>query len=123
MRDHNILTYHNIEARRPDIVKKKVRECFLIDIDVSGDVRVEGRKEKKSEKYKDLRIKIRKLWKVECKIVPIVVGALGTLPIKLSIFISSLGTELSVETIQKAVILRSAMVLKMVLEKKFFECA
>ena len=56
MWDHNICTNHNIEARRPDIVlvKKKAKECFLIDIAMSGDVRVVEKKEKKMKKYRDL---------------------------------------------------------------------
>ena len=70
------------------------------------------------EKYRNLCRKIRKQWKVECKIVRIVVGALGTLPVELSMFISSFKAKLSVETIQKAAILESALILRIVLETK-----
>ena len=110
---HKIFTHHNIEALRSDIVpvKNKCEEFFLKDIAVPGDVRVEKKEEEKMEKFGDLCRDIRKLWKVECKIVLIVVGALGTLPNRLPLFIFFLEIKLSVETIQKAAILKSTRVL------------
>ena len=85
-----------------------------------GIVRKEKKGGKKIKKNRDLCRKIRKLGKVSCKIVPIVVGCQITLLIRLPLFISSLGMKLSVETIQKAAILGSARILKMVLETKMF---
>ena len=32
------------------------------------------------QKYQDLARKIQKLWRVRVKVIPIVVGALGTIP-------------------------------------------
>ena len=58
-------TDHVIEARRPDIVvvKKETSECLLIDIAVSGDVRVERKEDEKVEKYRDLCRELGRLWK------------------------------------------------------------
>ena len=98
-----ISSNHNIEARKPDIVLLKIKdnECLIVDIAVPGDVKVEEKENEKSEKYKDLCRELKKLWNVDCKIIPIVVGALGTLPKRLTSYISFLGINLSVETIQK----------------------
>ncbi|XP_063955404.1 uncharacterized protein LOC135154101 [Lytechinus pictus] len=69
-----------IEARRPDIVllKKKEKECLIIDIAIPGDCRAWRKEEEKIQKYNDLAWELRRIWKVKTKVVPIVIGALGT---------------------------------------------
>ena len=56
LRDFNVFVDKFIEARRPDIimVKKKVKECVVIDIAVHGDVRTKIKGEEKIDKYQDL---------------------------------------------------------------------
>ena len=78
--DFNIQTDHVIEHRRPDavILDKHEKMCHLIDIAVPGDSRVEVKENEKVQKYQDLARELRKLWQV--KVVPVVVGALGTIP-------------------------------------------
>ena len=55
--DIDIQCHNRIEARRPDliVIKKKEQKGIIIDI-VPADVRVEE-KEKKMEKYQDLKKK------------------------------------------------------------------
>ena len=116
--DFNIYTDHVIEARRPDIVlvKKETKECVVIDIAVPGDVRVERKEDEKIEKYRDLCRELGRLWGVRCLVVPVVIGALGTIPKRLSSYMALLDIHLSVETLQKSAILGTARILRRVLE-------
>ena len=98
------------------IVKNETKECLLIDIAVPGDVRVERKQDEKIEKYRDLCRELGRLWEVRCSVVPVVVGALGTIPRRLSSYLALLDINLSVETIQKAAILGTARILRRVLE-------
>ena len=70
-----------IKARRPDIilVKKKVKEWFIIDIAVPGDVRTKIKEEEKVDKYKDPAREIFRLWRMSTTSVPIIIGALRTI--------------------------------------------
>ena len=58
---------------------KENQETWIIDIAIPGDLRVREKEIEKREKYQDLAMQIRKLWKTSVKVVPIVVGALGTI--------------------------------------------
>ena len=48
--------------------------------------------------------------------VPVVVGAIGTIPKRFSSYFGLLGINLSMETLQKAAILGTARILRKVLE-------
>ena len=79
--DLNIQVGKFIEARRPDIilVRKKKKECVIIDIAVPGDIRTQMKEDEKIEKYEDQRREISKPWGVQTTVVPIMIGALGTI--------------------------------------------
>uniref|UniRef100_A0A1X7THJ0 Uncharacterized protein n=1 Tax=Amphimedon queenslandica TaxID=400682 RepID=A0A1X7THJ0_AMPQE len=66
-----------VEHRKPDIVvvEKSEKSCFVIDVAVPGDARVETKEKEKVEKYQELK-------KVE--VILIVVGALGAVSMKIS---------------------------------------
>jgi len=67
-----------IEHKRPDIifVDKDNKRALLIDIAVPADARVEEMEQEKIDRYQDLARELKRLWKVETKVV----GALGTVP-------------------------------------------
>ena len=50
---------------------------------IPEDSGVKEKENKKVEKYKNLARELRGMWVVKTKIVPIVVGALGTVPLRL----------------------------------------
>ena len=54
----------------------------IIDVAVPGDAWVKLKEKEKIDKYQDLAKELRKLWKVKTRVVPIVIGALRTIPIK-----------------------------------------
>ena len=82
MRDFSIQTDHVIKAQRLDLVvaDKKERSCKITDFAVPGDSRIEEKEKDKIEKYQELGRELQKIWNVEVKIIPLVVGSLGAIP-------------------------------------------
>ena len=116
--DFTIQTDHIIQARRPDIVlvNKQERTCQLIDVACPVDRKVVEKEEEKIEKYRDLAREVAKLWNVRVKIIPVVIGALGTIPNDLEERINEMGISLKTAQIQMSVLLGTARILRKVLE-------
>ena len=79
--DMNIQMDHVSEHRRPGIVivDKDNKRALLIDIAVPADARVEEKEQEKmdrTDRYQHLARELKRLRKVETKVIPIVVGAL-----------------------------------------------
>jgi hypothetical protein len=70
----------------------------------------------KIEKYQDLARELRKLWNTEILVVPVVVGALGTVPKKLNDYPKLIEIRNREETLQKSAILGTARILRNFLE-------
>ena len=75
-----IQTDHLIPARRPDliIINKKKRTCKIVDFAVPADHRIKLKECEKKDKYLDLARELKKLWKMQVTIMPIAIGAFGT---------------------------------------------
>ncbi len=116
--DFNIQTDHVIEYGRPDVVvlDKTKKMCHLIDIAQPGDIRVAKKETEKIQKYQDLARELCKIWQVKVKVVPVVVGALGTIPKALEKHLEEIGTNVRVDLLQKAVLLGTARILRKTLE-------
>ena len=69
----------------------------------------------KIEKYQDLARKLRKLWNMKVKVIPIIIGTLGTTPRQVKKRLEVIGVETSVKELQKTVIIHSARILRKVL--------
>ena len=112
--DFNVQTDKVIEARRPDLilVNKETKECQVIDIAIPGDTRVVKKEDEKIDKYKELGFEISRLWKVKTKVIPIVIGALGTISMRHIAYLAEVGVSMSFETIQKTAILGTAHILR-----------
>ena len=78
--DFYIHADHQISARRPDliIINKKKRTCKIVDFAIQADHRIKLKKCKKKDKYFDLAWELKKLWNMQVTIIPIVIGAFGT---------------------------------------------
>ena len=116
--EFNIQTDNEIQARRPDIVihDKINKSCYIIDVAIPGDARVPQKEAEKIEKYSDLRRELQKLWKVKAKVVPIVVGALGTVSKSLTGYLKEIKVSTKIQVIQKSALLGTARILRKVLE-------
>ena len=116
--DINVQCDNMIEARRPDliVIDKKEQKGIIIDIAVPTDVRVEEKKEK-VEKYQDLKREIRRSWKLRnVEIVPVVIGALGSVSTEFDRCMGKLGITYNVGVMQKTALLGTARILRKVLE-------
>ena len=114
--DFAIRTDKVIEAHRPDIVivNKRSKEGLLIDVAIPGDARVAAKEIEKIVKYQDLAIEVQRLWELrKVKVVPIVIGALGAVPVAFRKHLGSLNiSDISVEQLQRTAILGTANILR-----------
>ena len=78
--DFDIQTNHLISARRPDliIINKKKRFCKIVNFAVPADHRIKLKECERKDKYLDLARELKKLWNMKVTIIPIVIGAFGT---------------------------------------------
>ena len=116
--DFNIQTDHLIPAIRPDliIINKKKRTCKIVDFAVPADHRIKLKECEKKDKYLDLVRELKKLWNIQVTIIPIVIGAFGTVTKGLLKGLEDLEVGGQVETIQTTALLRMARILRRVLE-------
>ena len=117
--DMNIQCDNVIEARRPDIViiDKKEKSCIIVDTAVPADGRVHEKEREKVEKYQDLRREIGRLWQLrKVQVVPVVVGALGSVTKEFDRWIEKLGVPVDIGAVQKTALLGTARILRKVLE-------
>ena len=108
-----------IEARRSHVIviDKKERKGLIIDIAVPADVRVEEKGREKVEKYQDLKREIGRLWNLKkVEVVPVVIGALGSVTKEFDRWIGKLGITFNVGVVQKTALLGTARILRKVLE-------
>ena len=123
--DFNIQTDHLIPARRPDLIiikkkkKKKEKEkrtCKIVDFAVPADHRIKLKECEKKDKYLDFAKELKKLWNMQVTIIPIVIGAFGTVTKGLLKGLEDLEVGRRVETVQTTALLRTARILRRVLE-------
>ena len=87
-----------------------------MDIAVPGDQNVKVKELEKITKYQDLRLQVQKLWGVNATVIPIVVGALGTVSKELESHLKTIGIPIVVSCLQKAALLGTAFILRRVLD-------
>ena len=108
-----------IKARKPDIVvvNKNERSCAIIDIAISGDIRVSEKEKEKMKRYQELKGEIKRMWNIRSiKVIPVEVGALGSTSKKLKKCIEELGVVMSTVLLQKTSLLGTARILRKVLD-------
>ena len=98
------------------INKKKKKICKIVDLAVPADHKINLKECEKKDKYLDLARGLKKLWKMKVTIVPIVIGAFGTITKGLLKGLEDLEVGGRVETIQTTSLLRLARILRRVLE-------
>ena len=63
---------------------------MLIDVAISGDRNVIKKEAEKILKYKDLTIEIQGMWKVKTRVIPVIIGATGTISKSLRKYVSNI---------------------------------
>jgi len=66
-------------------------------------------------KYKDLTIEIQRMWHVKTKVIPVIIGATGTISDSFRKYVSNIPGKHEVKELQKTAILSTAHILRKVL--------
>ena len=88
----------------------------IVDFAVLADHRIKLKEYEKRDKYLDLARELKKLWNMQVTIIPIVIGALGTVTKGLLKGPKDLEVGGRVETIQTTALLRTARIQRRVME-------
>ena len=96
------------------IINKKKRTCKIVDFAVPADHRIKLKECEKKDKYLDFPRELKKLWNMKVTIIPIVIGAFGTVTKWLLKGQEDLEVGGRVETIQTTALLRTARILRRV---------
>ena len=66
-------------------------------------------------KFKDLTIEIQRMWKVKTRVIPVIIGATGTISKSFRKYVSDIPGNHDVKDLQKTAILGTAHILRKVL--------
>ena len=66
------------------VIDREENMWYIVDFAIPMDHHVKEKEEEKIDKYMDLAAEVRRQFRVKTVIVPIVLGALGTVPAKVS---------------------------------------
>ena len=115
--DKPIKTDRKVKYNRPDVVviDREENMWYIVDFAIPMDHHVKEKEEEKIDKYMDLVVEVRIQFRVKTVILPIVLGALGTVPVKLSETLKKLEREAVIGSLQTAVILSTTAILRRVL--------
>ena len=91
-----------------------MRTCKIVDFAVPAEHRVKLKESENKDKYLDLAREMCKLWNIKVTVIPILIGALGTVTKGLVKGLENLEIRERVETIQITALLRSARILRRV---------
>ena len=76
-----VQTDRTIPNNKPDITVRdnKNGTCMLIDVVISGDKKVIQQEAENILKYENLTSDIEHMWNVNVKVIPVIIGATGTI--------------------------------------------
>jgi len=86
---------------------------MLIDVAISGDRNVIKKEAEKILKYKYLTIEIQRMWNVKTKVIPVIIGATGTISKSFREYVRNIPGRYGVKELQKkTAILGTAHILR-----------
>jgi hypothetical protein len=88
---------------------------MLIDVAISGDRNVTQKEAEKILKYKDLTTEIQCMWNVKTWVIPLIIGATGTISKSFRKYVSTIPGNREVKELQKIAMLGTAHRLRKVL--------
>ena len=106
-----------IEHRRPDtvVMEKNTKKCLIIDVACPVNNNLILNRNEKLDNYSELQLEIARMWGKETLIVPIIIGALGSIPNDLECNLKKLVISYIVGTLHKSVLLGIANI-----EEKYY---
>ena len=112
----SVKTDHEIESRRPGLLIKRENNCQIMNVAILEDGKGASKRRRKRRKNQDLARDVRNMWDVRVKMIPITVGALGTIPLKSEETLRNIGVDTSIELILGSAVLETARILRKVPE-------
>jgi hypothetical protein len=88
---------------------------YYYNVAISGGRNVIKKEAERILKYKDLTIEIHRMWNVKARVLPVIIGATGTISKSFRKYVSSIPGNHEVRELQKTVILGTAHILRKVL--------
>ena len=88
---------------------------MLIDVANSGDRNMIKKEAEKILKYKDLTVETHCMWNAKTKVIPVTIGAIGTISKSFRKYVSNIPGNHEVKELQKTAILGTAHILRKVL--------
>ena len=85
---------------------------IIIIIIINNVIKKEG---EKILKYKELTIEIQRIWNVKTRVIPVIIGATGTISKSFRKYVSNIPGNHDVKELQKTAILGTAHILRKVL--------
>jgi hypothetical protein len=115
--DKSIHTTRTLDANRPDMVyiDKQTKKWLIIDFSVPWDGNIVFKEDNKIQRYYPLVCEMRRMYDADCIVVPLVVGALGALPKRLSKYLKQLDLEHTMFGLQHSALIGTHNILKKVL--------
>ena len=106
------------QKNRPDNnqQKKKKKICKIVDFAILAEHRIKLKECEKRDKYLDLARKLKRIWNMKVTIIAIVIDAFGTVTKGKVKSLEALEVGGWVKTIQTTALLKTAMLLRRVLE-------
>jgi hypothetical protein len=117
LRNQQAQTDRTIPNNKPDIIMRDNEKgtCMLIDVAISGDRNVIKKEAGKILKYKDPTTEIQRMWNIKARVIPVVIGAIGTISKSFRKYVSDIPGNRDVKELQKTAILGTAHILRKVL--------
>jgi len=114
---NQVQTYRTISNNKPDIIIRDNEKgtCMLIDVAISGDRNVIKKETEKILKYKNLTTDLQRTWNVKTKVIPVIIGATGTISKSFRKYVSNIPGKHEVKELQKTSIFGTAQILRKVL--------
>jgi len=99
-----------IPNNKPDIIIRDIEKgtCMLMDVAISADRNMIKKEVEKILKYKDLTIELQRKWNVKTKVIPVIIGATGTISKSFRKYVSNIPGKYEVKELQKTAILGTA---------------
>ena len=88
---------------------------MLIEVSISENRNMIKKEAEKMLKYKGLAIEIQRMWNVKTKVIPVIIGATGTISKSFRKYVSNIAVNHEVKELQKTAILGTAHILRKVL--------
>ena len=106
----------SLKTRPNNDQQQKKRNFKIVGFAVLADNRIKLKECENKDKYLDLATALKKLWNMQVTIIPLIIGAFGTVTKGLLKGLEDLEVGGRVETIQTTALLRTVRILRRVLE-------